>query len=49
VAAADKKKLKDELAEERRKAVEATAQFNIAGTGRFSILSLLEERSLAVY
>jgi hypothetical protein len=34
-AAADKKRLEDELAEERRKAVEATAQFNTAATGRF--------------
>jgi hypothetical protein len=33
-AAAEKKKLEDELAEEKRKAVEATAQFNIAATGR---------------
>jgi cell division septum initiation protein DivIVA len=33
-AAADKKKLEDELAEERRKAIEATAQFNVAATGR---------------
>jgi hypothetical protein len=35
-AAADKKKrLEDELAEERRKVVEATAQFNAAATGEF--------------
>jgi hypothetical protein len=34
-ATADKKRLEDELAEERRKAVEATAQFNTAATGRF--------------
>jgi hypothetical protein len=33
-AAVDKKKLEDELTEERRKAVEATAQFNTAATGR---------------
>jgi hypothetical protein len=33
-ATADKKRLEDELAEERRKAVEATAQFNTAATGR---------------
>jgi predicted nucleic acid-binding Zn-ribbon protein len=33
VAAADKKKLEDELAEEKRKAVEATTQFNTAATG----------------
>jgi hypothetical protein len=32
--AADKNKLKDEHAEEKRKAVEATAQFNTAATGR---------------
>jgi cell division septum initiation protein DivIVA len=31
-AAAEKKKLEDELAEEKRKAVEATAQFNTAAT-----------------
>jgi hypothetical protein len=35
VAVADKKRLEDELAEERRKAVEATAQFNVAATGEF--------------
>jgi hypothetical protein len=35
-AGAEKKKLKDELAEERRKAVEATAQFNTAATGRLN-------------
>jgi hypothetical protein len=34
-AAADKKGLEDELAEERRKAVEATTHFNTAATGRF--------------
>jgi hypothetical protein len=34
-AAADKKRLEDELAEERRKAMEATAQFNAAATGEF--------------
>jgi hypothetical protein len=34
VATAEKKKPEDELAEERRKAVEATAQFNTAATGR---------------
>jgi predicted dithiol-disulfide oxidoreductase (DUF899 family) len=47
-AAAEKKKLKDELAEERRKAVEATTQFNTASTGRSSLLSLFRERSLVV-
>jgi hypothetical protein len=33
-AAAEKKMLEDELAEERRKAVEATAQFNTMSTSR---------------
>jgi histidinol-phosphate/aromatic aminotransferase/cobyric acid decarboxylase-like protein len=47
-ATADKKRLEDELAEERCKAVEPTAQFNTAATGRSSLLSLLRERSLAV-
>jgi predicted nucleic acid-binding Zn-ribbon protein len=32
--AAKKKKLENDLAEEKRKAVEATTQFNIAATGR---------------
>jgi predicted amidophosphoribosyltransferase len=32
--AAKKKRLEDELAEERRKAVEGTAQFNTMSTGR---------------
>jgi phage shock protein A len=36
-AAAKKKKLEDELAEEKRKAVEATAQFYIAATGRSNL------------
>jgi hypothetical protein len=35
VAAADKERLEDELAEERRKAVEATAQFIAAATSDF--------------
>jgi hypothetical protein len=48
-AAADKKKLEDKLAEERRKAVEATTQFNTAATGGSSLLSLSEKRSLAIY
>jgi hypothetical protein len=34
-AAADKKRLEDELAEERRKAVEATTQFNTPVTSKF--------------
>jgi hypothetical protein len=33
-ATAEKKRLEDELAEEKRKAVEATAQFNTMSTGR---------------
>jgi hypothetical protein len=33
-AAAEKKRLKDELVEERRKAVEATVQFHAMSTGR---------------
>jgi hypothetical protein len=32
--AAEKKRLEDELAEEKRKTVEATAQFNFMATGR---------------
>jgi hypothetical protein len=35
VTAADKKRLEDKLAEERRKDVEATVQFNAAATGEF--------------
>jgi hypothetical protein len=35
VAAADKKRLEDELAKERRKAVEDTTQFNAAAIGEF--------------
>jgi hypothetical protein len=41
VAAADKKRLEDELAKERRKAVEATAQFNTSATSES--LSLFEQ------
>jgi hypothetical protein len=37
-AAADKKKLKDELVEERRKTQEADAQFNTASIGKIKIL-----------
>jgi hypothetical protein len=33
-AAAEKKRLKDELAEEKRKVVEATTQFNTMAAGR---------------
>jgi septal ring factor EnvC (AmiA/AmiB activator) len=33
-AAAEKKKLEDELAEEKHKAVESTTQFNTMATGR---------------
>jgi cell division septum initiation protein DivIVA len=49
-AAADKKKLEDDLAEERRKVVEATAQFNTAATGRliFVLMIPLKRRSLTV-
>jgi hypothetical protein len=36
-AASKKKRLEDELVEEKRKAVEATAQFNTAATGRSNI------------
>jgi hypothetical protein len=35
--ATDKKSLEDELAEERRKVVEATAQFNAAATSEFLV------------
>jgi vacuolar-type H+-ATPase subunit I/STV1 len=39
--AAEKKRLEDELTEERRKAVEATAQFNTMSTvGRFFMLTI---------
>jgi hypothetical protein len=48
-AAADNKKLEDELAEERRKAVEATTQFNTATTSGSSLLSFSEKRSLSIY
>jgi regulator of sigma D len=41
--AADKKKLEDELIEEKRKAVEATAQFNTMATGRSNPYPLREE------
>jgi FKBP-type peptidyl-prolyl cis-trans isomerase len=37
VAAAEKKRLEDELAEDKRKAVEATAQFNTMSTGRSNL------------
>jgi hypothetical protein len=37
VVAAVKKRLEDELAEEKRKAVEATAQFNTMATGRLNL------------
>jgi septal ring factor EnvC (AmiA/AmiB activator) len=36
-AAAEKKRLEDELAKEKRKAVEATAQFNTMATGRSNL------------
>jgi hypothetical protein len=37
VAVAEKKRLEDELAEEKRRAVEATAQFNTMATGRSNL------------
>jgi hypothetical protein len=37
VATADKKKLEDELAEEKRKTQEASVQFNIANIGKIKI------------
>jgi hypothetical protein len=47
VAAAEKKRLEDELAEEKRKAVEATAQFNTMFIGRSNLRAadLVEGRS----
>jgi hypothetical protein len=36
-AAVEKKRLEDKLAEEKRKAVEATAQFNTVATGRSNL------------
>jgi hypothetical protein len=49
VTAADKKRLEDELAKERRKAVEATAQFNTVATSEFfSLRPFLNTRSLAM-
>jgi regulator of replication initiation timing len=36
-AAAENKRLKDELTEEKRKAMEATAQFNIVSIGRSNL------------
>jgi phage shock protein A len=47
-AAAKKRKLEDELTEEKRKAAEATAQLNTMTTCRSSLLSLLRRRLLAV-
>jgi hypothetical protein len=50
VAAAEKKRLEDELAEEKRKAVEATAQFNTMSTGRLNLRAddLVEKGLLVV-
>jgi hypothetical protein len=49
VAANDKKRLEDELAEERRKDAEATTQFNAEATSEFfSLCPLLNTRSLAI-
>jgi hypothetical protein len=47
-AAADKKRLEDELAEERRKAVEAAAQFNAEALVSFGLCPFLNRRSLVV-
>jgi phage shock protein A len=47
-AAAKKRKLEDELTEEKRKAAEATTQLNTMATCRSSLLSLLRRRLLAV-
>jgi hypothetical protein len=46
-AATYKKRLEDELAKERRKAVEATAQFNAVATGEFYSLSLFEQKVIS--
>jgi hypothetical protein len=47
--AADKKRLEDELAEERAKAVEATTQYNAEATSEFfSLPPFLNIRSLAI-
>jgi regulator of sigma D len=43
-AATDKKKLEDELTEEKRKAVEATVQFNAAATGRSNPYPFLRKK-----
>jgi hypothetical protein len=48
VAATDKKRLEEELAEERRKAVEATAQFNTAATSEFWSSSLFEHKVISL-
>jgi hypothetical protein len=50
-AAAEKKRLEDKLAEEKRKAVEATAQFNTVATGRLNLYAddlFCEEGRLAM-
>jgi histidinol-phosphate/aromatic aminotransferase/cobyric acid decarboxylase-like protein len=46
MAAAEKKRLKDELAKEKRKAMEATTQFNTMSTGRSNLRAddLFEEK-----
>jgi hypothetical protein len=51
VATTEKKGLEDELDEEKRKAVEATAQFNTMATGRLNLYAdnlFLEEGRLAM-
>jgi hypothetical protein len=47
VAAAEKKRLEDELAEEKCKAIEATTQFNTMSIGRSNLraVNLVEGRS----
>jgi histidinol-phosphate/aromatic aminotransferase/cobyric acid decarboxylase-like protein len=50
-AAAEKKRLEDELAKEKRKAVEATAQFSTMAAGRSNLCAddlFLEEGHLAM-
>jgi cell division septum initiation protein DivIVA len=48
VAAAEKRKLEEEHAKEKCKAVEATAQFNTMATRRSSLSSPLRRKLLAV-
>jgi hypothetical protein len=48
VAAAEKKRLENEVTEEKRKAMEAPAQFNIVSTGRFMLMISLKGCLLVV-